>query len=337
MDKLKIEDGIVKQRYIINKAKTKASLVLMFAPNILINILMVVALMAISMLSKDNEFTWDSVFTWYFLFVTVALIIIYQITHWASFDSKLKKLNLYDENITFLETQEDKIKETTGTVEWKNNRTAFVKERNEKQKIIAWQIYIQNTITKLTQDTNKYKKKSIDLENEVVTTFQRNNLPPSRIKEIEDDIKSRQDKNRYIRQKRVLEDMLDDKWIAEHINKVSIDYNNIDINFIETGDIIKGQTKDRTKKHGKYAKDNMPNRLLVSLITFFISIFTADMVLNWSLAGWVDFVLRIAVLLVNMLMGSNYATEFYVDTDIHNSKSRVEITNEFWVWLKTKI
>lgn len=336
VDKLEIEKNIEKQRYIINKAKTRTSKFLMFAPNILINLLMVAALMFISMLNKGNKFSWASVFTWYFLFVTVALVVINQITHWSSFDSKLKRLITYEENVLFLDTQEDKIKETTGTVEWKNNRTNFVKERNEKQKIIAWQIYIQNSITKLTAFANRHRKKSVELENEVVTRFQRDNLPAERIKEIEADIKTRQDKNRYIRQKRALEEMLTDNWIAEHINKLNIDYNEIDINFIETGDIMKGQTKDRVKKSGKYAKDNMPNRLVMTLITTFISVFTADLILNWNLAGWVDFILRVAVLFVNVVMGTNYANEFFVDTDIHNAKRRVEIANEFWVWLKSK-
>lgn len=335
-DEIKGTQATQSVRYIINKAKTRTSKFLMFAPNLIVNVLMVVALMFISMISQENEFSWKAVFSWYFLFITIALVLIYLITHWVTFDSRMKRLATYEENVEFLENNENEIKKTTNTIEWSNYRTIFVKERNEKQKIEAWKIYIQNSITKLTLKANKRNKKSVDLENEVITTFQRENLPQERIIELESDIKTRQDKNRYITRKRALEEMLTEKWIAEHINKINIDYNDIDVNFIETGDIMKGQSRDRIKKSGKYAKDNLPNRMLMTVLTTFISVFAVDLILNWNMAGWVNFVLRLMVLIVNVVMGLNYGNEFFVDTDIHNSKRRVLITDEFKVWCSAK-
>ncbi|MCK9576879.1 MAG: hypothetical protein WC143_08635 [Eubacteriales bacterium] len=328
-----VDEKVKQQRLVIDQAKTKSAKFLVFAPNLFINILMVIALMFISMIDKNNKFTWESVWSWAFLFTTIILVIIYQITHWSAFDSRLKKLTLNEENITWFEEQEKEIINIINTVEWQNYRTYFVKDRNDEQKVLAWKINIQNKITALTTKT---KKKNTDLENEVVSDYQRANLTPDSVLAIEKDIHNRQDGNRYIRRKRALEEMITDAWIAEHISKISIDYNEIDINFIETGDMMKGQSKDKTVKTGKYAKDNAPSRFITTLITVVVSVFTADLIINWSLGGWVDFVLRLMFLTVNIVMGSNYGNVFFTDTDIHNTKSRKKIAGEFVVWCAKK-
>lgn len=324
-----VEEKVKRQRLVIEKAKTKGARFLMFAPNIFVNGLLVLALMFISMIDKGNEFTWASVWNWNFLFITLLLVFIYQIAHWSAFNSRLKKLTTDEENIAWFEAKEKEITDITNTVEWHNYRSFFVKDRNEEQKVEAWKIHIQNKITLMT---TKAKKKQTDLENETVSSFQRDNLSADEIKAIQSDIYTRQDKNRYIRRKRALEEMLTEKWIAEHIKKINIDYNEIDVNFIETGDMIKGLSKDKTEKKGKYAKDNAPSRIVTTLITIAVTVFTADLLLNWSLGGLVDFILRVALFTLNMIMGTTYANVFFTDTDLHNTKTRVKIINEFIVW-----
>ena len=328
-----IEEKVKRQRLVIDQAKTKGARFLMFAPNLFINFLMVLALMFISMIDKNNKFTWETVVSWTFLFITLTLVMIYQVTHWSAFNSRIKKLTTNEENIDWFEAKEKEITNITTTVEWHNYRSYFVKDRNEEQKVEAWKVHVQNKITLMT---TKAKKKDTDLENETVSAFQRDNLSDSEILKIQSDIHTRQDENRYIKRKRALEEMLTEKWIAEHIKKINIDYNEIDVNFIETGDIMKGVAKDKITKKGKYAKDNAPSRFVTTLITIAVSIFTADLILNWSLGGWVDFVLRLLLLMLNMIMGTNYANEFFTDTDLHNTKTRVKIVNEFIVWTAKK-
>lgn len=328
-----IEEKVKRQRLVIDQAKTKGARLLMFAPNLFINVLMVLALMFISMIDKNNKFSWEAVVSWTFLFITLTLVMIYQVTHWSAFNSRIKKLTTNEENVEWFEAREKEIVNITSTVEWHNYRSYFVKDRNEEQKVEAWKVHVQNKITLMT---TKAKKKDTDLENETVSAFQRDKLSDSEILKIESDIHTRQDQNRYIKRKRALEEMLTDKWIAEHIKKINIDYNEIDVNFIETGDIMKGVSKDKITKKGKYAKDNAPSRFVTTLITIAVSIFTADLILNWSLGGWVDFILRLLLLMLNMIMGTNYANEFFTDTDLHNTKTRVKIVNEFIVWTAKK-
>ena len=111
-----------------------------------------------------------------------------------------------------LKQKKKKLQTLQPTVEWHNYRSYFVKDRNEEQKVEAWKVHVQNKITLMT---TKAKKKDTDLENETVSAFQRDNLSDSEILKIQSDIHTRQDKNRYIKRKRALEEMLTEKWIAE--------------------------------------------------------------------------------------------------------------------------
>ena len=108
-----IEEKVKRQRLVIDQAKTKGARFLMFAPNLFINVLMVLALMFISMIDKNNKFTWETVVSWTFLFITLTLVMIYQVTHWSAFNSRVKKLTTNEENIEWFEAKEKEITNIT--------------------------------------------------------------------------------------------------------------------------------------------------------------------------------------------------------------------------------
>ena len=152
-----IEEKVKRQRLVIDQAKTKGARFLMFAPNLFINffVLMVLALMFISMIDKNNKVYMGNLVSWTFLFITLTLVMIYQVTHWSAFNSRVKKLTTNEENIDWFEAKEKEITNITTTVEWHNYRSYFVKDRNEEQKVEAWKVHVQNKITLMTTKAKK--------------------------------------------------------------------------------------------------------------------------------------------------------------------------------------
>ena len=133
--------------------------------------------------------------------------------------------------------------------------------------------------------------------------------------------------------KKQLEEQLTDTWIATNLSKLNHDYDKIDSQFIETGHLYKGQSRSKTNTKGKYAKDTMPMRVVMLLITVFITAFTTDLVLSeFTKEAWFLFTFRMILLLANVIMDLLYSETFYADVDVFNLDSRISIKDEFKVW-----
>ena len=328
----KVVEKVEKQKAVISRVNNKFKIFLAFLPNILINLFAIIALALITLIAFN--FDADYILSWAFVITTGLLLVIYVSVHWATFDAKLKSLRRNKENIQYCLEKEQEIKKVTNTVVWANRKHEFLGHRNQGQKVVAWKTHITNQLTKLS---NKASHKDLFIETQDVTSFQRKNLTEQQIKELEEKYDTQKSKCRYLKRKAQLESYLEDKWVATNINKISIEFNEVDIQFIETGSVIKGITKDKTQKKGKYAKDNTVSRVVSIILTLFISAFTADLGLShFTPDAWFVFTIRMFLLVVNITMGLNYGETYYVELDIHNVDSRSMITDEFKIWALEK-
>jgi hypothetical protein len=299
-----------------------------FFPNILINFLAIGALALMTVVAFDFDIQYILSATFYI--TSGVLIILYTITHWSWYDSKLKAIRSSPESKAIIKEKEQKIEETTTLIEWQRYRHKFITERNENELIKSWRIYVQNKLTRLL---NKARTKDLNIESAHVTDLQLKTLGELRAKELKEKYDLAREKNSFCTKKRFYEERLKDEWILENKNKIMVDYNQIDTQFIETGSVIKGIFKDKTQSRGKYAKDNAPNRLASFLLTFFITAFATDVILSGGTPdAWATFSFRMLLLVMNMVMGMNYAQTFYEDVDMHNIDARVSIAKEFKSW-----
>lgn len=292
-------------------------------------IMEIVAITVLTVMSVGFD-GWAYLLTPSFIITTIILFLIYTASHWTMFNLRIKKLRAYDENKQYIKEQESTIKKTTTTVEWVTHKAEFLSNRKVSKKREAWKIHIQNKLTKLER---KAPSKQIAIEESVITDFQRKNLSPDDLTALQARFDEQRRNNPYSVKKRLYEQQLTDKWIAENINRINIDFDDVNSQFIETGSMIKGQEKTKTEERGKYTKDNSASRLTGLLFTAFISAFTIDLLANWKDgAAWIQFALRMTFLLVNVIMGLDYADGFYRDVDVHNVDNRVSVCSEFWVW-----
>lgn len=305
---------------------------LKFAPNVIINTFAVLALAFLTILVLDFDPSYIVSFRG--LATSLALVTIFTSSHWSSYDMCVKALKANKENKEYIRNQETDIKKVTNTLTWFDHKAIFINERNLDKKIEAWKILVQN---KITQHENKARKKDLDIECMSVTDFQREHLNDDEILQLENEIAEKKRTCRYLQRKEAYNEMLTDKWIAANIDKKNIDYNKIDVLFIETGSVIKGQEKDKVEKRGKYAKDNSGQRVFSLLISVALTAITTELFLDsFTTAAWFIFALRVVILVANILMGLNYGENYYVETDIHNVDSRKMITDEFKVWAMEK-
>jgi len=302
----------------------------MYAPNLLIDavVVAIIALMTWATLDFDPKYLGTPAF-W---IVSIILFVLYTAIHWSLFDSKLRSLKANKENQEYIAKQKAKIETATGLVVWREYASEFVGQRNAFWKIEAWKTHVRNKITKLSSHARKADK---DVENAVVSTFQKTVYKefPDKIKALQDEIDRTQSENRYCQRKRAFENMLTDQWIADNINKISIDYNEIDVQYVETGNIIKGVQKDKQVAQGTYWRDNAGSRLFWFVVTSAITAIGIDsFTAGLNLDALLVFCFRMFGVLINVILAIRYAEEFYQKIDVWNIDKRAEISSEFKTW-----
>jgi hypothetical protein len=268
-----------------------------------------------------------------YIITTIALLMIYTSAHWTVFNLRVKRLRGNTENKAVIEKNEIEIKQTTNTMEWFTNSDLFLAERRIEKKVEAWKIYVRNRLTILNQ---KAKKKDRMIDTAKITNYQREHLSENDLLALQQRFDEERNNNAYCIKKRLYEQQLTDTWIAENLDKIHIDFDDVDKNFVETGSLLQGVKKSQTKEKGKYTKDTWQSRLVALLFTMFISAFAIDLLLNLDSGAWIIFGFRVLFFIINIVMGLDYADGFYRDVDLHNSLSRVRVKNEFVVWLSKK-
>lgn len=303
-----------------------------FLPNTLINIVVIVIIALMTVVAFDFDI--EYLLTPEFYITTAVLLLIYTVAHWAWFDAKVKSSRNNKENRIEHKEKSDKIQDVTKTLEWQQNRHVFVTERNENELIKAWRIFIQNKLTRLRE---KARSKDLKIDSASITELQRKTFTEEEIEALNNEYEQARLNCKYSIKKKYLEECLTDKWILENKSKIMVDYNEIDIQFIEIGSVISGIVKDKTQSKGKYFKDTVPMRFPMLLLTVFITAFAIDLVASGGdVKAWTVFAFRMLLLLQNAIMGSNYGGQFYEDVDIHNDDSRVSIVKEFKTWALAK-
>jgi hypothetical protein len=308
--------------------KGKMNTVLRYLPNIIINTFAVIALMLMTLLMFD--FNPNVMFSWGALITILVLVAIFTTSHWSAFDMRLKALQNNQENKDYIKENLEKVKVVTNSTDWFDYKQDFINERNYQKKVEAWKIHIQNQLVKLE---NKAKPKDLDIESMSVTQYQREHLNETEIKKLEIEIDNSKKNSRYLQRKNAYLEMLTDKWIAENLDKKNLDYNKIDVLFVETGSVIQGQEKDKQEKKGKYVKDNSGQRLFSVFISIFFAALSAELAVSkFTAEAWFIFLFRLTILTFNIILGLNYAERYFVETDIHNAEARKMISDEFKVW-----
>jgi len=322
-------------------ARARGQTISRYIPHFIINI---AVLAIITLITLAATFKIDPAFvvTPAYWITSIVLFVLYMLTHWSDYDSRLRSLRLNDENIAYIKAQKLEIDKVTKMIEWNDYRSEFIHNRNSEHKKLAWEIYIRKKIDKFTARAKKTDK---DIENAVISDFQRAALKdtPEQLKALQSQIDADREANRYCIRKRAMENMLTEKWIADNINKIYIDYNEIDIQFVENGNVYSGVTKDRVVERGMYARDTAPSKLKWFVFTAVLTAIGIDSLsgsIMW--ASWLLLSMRLAGFVVNKIAGKQYGEEHYQKFDIWNIDKRVEIAQEFKVWgfkkgfLKTK-
>lgn len=305
---------------------------LFFLPNALINIAVIATIALMTVVAFDLDYHY--LLTPAFYVTSAILFIIYTLTHWSWFDSRLKKRRKAKEYLEEKKEKNNKIKDLTDTLAWQTHREDFVNERNERELIVAWRTFVKNKLMKLR---NKARKKDIKVDTANVTALERKTLSETEIEALERKIEDNKQNNKYCIKKNLLELYLTEEWIVKNKDKIRLDYNEIDTLFVETGGVTRGIYKDKAKTKGKYFKDTMPIRFVSLLTTFLISSFAIDLLASGAdFAAWTTFCLRMLLLLNNAIGGRNYGDTWFDEVDIHNDDSRVSITTEFKTWALSK-
>ena len=299
-----------------------------FLPNIIINVASIGLLAALSVAFLDLDVKY--LLTWSFYVTSAVLFIIFTASHWSAYNARVKKLRADKTKRAELKATDDEIKKTTRTVEWVQYRDEFVHERNQTKKKEAWIQHIQNKLTKLT-NRSREKDRLIEIAN--VTDYQRETLAPDALQAVQQAFDDARAQNTYCKRKRAYAAKIEPKWVAENIDKIRIRYDEIDVQFIETGRIVRGINKSKSDARGKYFKDNAGNRLLFLLLTTAISAFAIDSFqAGITLKDAIVFSFRMLNLTINIVMGTAYGDDFYRDVDEFNMESRNSICGEYKQW-----
>lgn len=311
--------------------KTKTSNFSKYLPNILINILVIVI---ITLMTLAATFNIDPTFVLEarYWITTAVLFIAYLATHWSYYNSRVRQLRANIENREYIEAQKAEINKVTRTTTWSEHRKAFVSDRNARKKVEAWESHIRKRIDKITR---RAKESDRDVENAVISDFQREVYKDraDELKRLQSEIDARRGENRYCQRKQALVRMLAREWIAENINKIRIDYNEVDIQFIENGNVYSGIQKDKQTPRGLYAKDTLGPRVKTFAFTAALTAIGIDTFsgsILWS--SWLLLALRLGGLVFNIIGGVSYGDEFYQKLDVWNIDKRVEIAGEFKIW-----
>jgi hypothetical protein len=268
-----------------------------------------------------------------YIVTTISLLAIYSAAHWTVFNLRVKRLRSNQDNKETIEKNDVKIKEVTETKEWYEQSDKFLVERRVDKKVEAWKIKTRNQLTILNQ---KAKRKDRLIDSQQITQYQREHLSESDIIALQQRFDTERTNNAYCSKKRLYEQQLSDEWIASNLDKIHIDFDDVDKNFVETGSLIQGISKSQTKEKGKYTTDTWQSKILSLLFTMFISAFAIDLLLNIDSGAWIMFGFRIFFFIINVILGLDYADGYYRDVDVNNSLARVRIANEFKVWVKRK-
>lgn len=275
---------------------------------------------------------WNYLWTPTFIVTTIILFVIYISTHWSFHNLRLKKLRENERNIKYFNEQEEDINKITRTTEWLNNCGEFLAWRDVEMKKDAWRIYMQNSLIALDK---KYRKKrfhkQIAIDRRIITEYERKHLTAEEIDTLQNEIDKAKENNHYTQLKLKYQEQLTDEWIVRNLDKFNIDHDEVDRLFVEHGTMSKRQRK--SKSQASYTKDNWSSRVIALLMSGFITMFSVDLALSWStLEAWIIFAIRFLNLIINIIMGSDYGTQFFKSYDIHNVTSRKTITNEFKAW-----
>lgn len=302
-----------------------------YIPNILINLL---AITIITLITLAATFKIDPnyVLTAEYWITSTVLFVVYMLVHWSDYNSKVRSLRGNKENLEYARIQRLEIDKTTKTVEWRDHRSEFVRNRNVEQKKDAWEKHIRKRIDALTKKARRGDK---DIENAVLSDFQRRAYKdaPEELDALQKAMDERRDQNRYCQRKRALENMLTETWIADNLDKIHIDYNEIDIQFVENGNTYNSITKDRAVEKGMYARDTAPSRVKWYIFTAAVTAISIDSfegAIIW--ASWLLLAMRLAGVIVNKVTGAQYGEEHFQKFDVWNLDKRVEIAQEFKVW-----
>lgn len=326
----KVEHKLEKRNKIKKDIGSAKKLLWRYALNFAI-ILMAIFILGL-MSALIFEFDFDYLIEPPFIITSIILSIIYLTVHWSSYNAKLKSLRANEDNIDQLRTNNEEIKEVVNTITWQERKHEFISERNQKEKIDAWKVYVTNELIKLDKKT---KQKHKDLEERVITETERTYLSEEELRKLELKLEKQKRKSKYISKKKELKKLLEDEWIIANIDRINIDYNKVDVQFIETGDAYQGITKDKAETKGKYLKDNGVQRIIMLVLTLFITSFTSSLLFEGINGKAIfDLLTRLLVLFVNIGTGIDYGEIYYAEVDLHNSNSRVRIANEFLVWNK---
>jgi len=329
---LKVKQKLEETKATKSATKSKLNSFLNYLPNILINLFAVIALWIMTVLVLD--FDANYLLSFRGVATTIVLTILFTSTHWSMYDMRVKKQKRDPENKEYIKENIVSIKKVTATVTWLDHKEEFVNDRNLEKKIEQWKILIENRIVKIEK---KAKKKDLDIEAMGITDFQRQHLSEQQVLDLQAKIDKEKNENRYLQRKKLLEEMRTNEWIAENIMKKNISYDKIDTMFIETGSVVKGQEKTKVEKKGKYAKDNIGQRIFSLVIAIFLTAISTDLGLSGFTTGaWFILAFRIIIWTYNVVMGVNYGDIYYAETDIHNIESRVALTDEFKVWALKK-
>lgn len=327
-ENLEVQKKVEQQNATKKVVKSKLGKTLRFLPNIIINTFAAIALMLMTLLAFD--FDPDAMLSWGALLTILVLVAIFTVSHWSAYDMKVKALRTQKENVDYIKEKEAEIKKVTKSTDWFDNKQEFINNRNYAQKVDAWIIHIQNQLVKLE---SKAKEKDLDIESMSVTAYQKEHLNEEEVEKLEVEIDLAKKKNRYIQRKNAYLEMLTEQWIAENLDKKNLDYNKIDVLFVETGSVIQGQQKDKQEKKGKYAKDNSGQRFFSLAIAIFFAALSADLAISeFTREAWFIFLFRLTILIFNIILGLNYGDTYFAEVDLHNVEARAMICDEFKVW-----
>jgi len=305
---------------------------LKYLPNVLINFAAVflLVLMTKTIFGLDLDYFVSKEF----IITTVALVILYMTVHWSYYDFRVKKKRSNSEYIKFVKDKEKKISDITNTKEWVEHCYDFVSEYNQNKKIDTHRIEVRKALKKLKEKASKEDKL---IESRTITKTQKELLSEDEIEKLKLEYEKARENNEYCQERERLTEQLTDDWIVKNIDKISIGYDPIDTQFIETGDEIQGVQKDKVVGRGKYLRDNIGSRVFSFALTFIITGISVQQAIEGASAeDWTVFGFRMLLLLFNALMGINYGDRFFEEVDVHNINRRVTLANKFKGWALDK-
>ena len=269
-----------------------------------------------------------------FFAISFTLFVLFTSVHWSFSDGRVKALRNKKENQQYVKEQTNKLNKITDTLVWQQHRLTFINERNQKQKIVAHEINVRNKLNALKKQA---KPDDLRIESLTITSLQEQMLCEEEIEQLKKQYEKEKLENDYCIKKAELGTQLTQEWIAKNIDSITIDYNEIDVHFVENGEEKESQQKDKVSKKGKYLKDNGLTRTGFFVLSFALSAIGADAIAEGGTKeAWAIFAFRMALVTYNLIMGINYGDKFYDEYDLHNINARVSISYEFQDWALNK-